>query len=246
MSSRNSEAKKLRNLKCSAVIICASDLITQLPLSLCSAQGPSLMVAFNNTVDRGIEYWHTEYSAQWLFAKLDWIVNNLFSTLKVHCSGLEKSCCSEQEGMYLSDKRKDLGRIKETSFSDGEKLELNGSTLFFNILKKKRLEHILLGHRNVWNSKTMVCFFWFFLSKLAAHKESGDHEGRRPPWKSGPLTMSEHCPDCSTEVLDCLKTSNGDFPHDSNEIFSWDSLGQRSRFGDGGTLNMHTDSNIKK
>ena len=39
--------------------------------------------------------------------------------------------------MYLSDKRKDLGRIKETSFSDGEKLELNGSTLFFNILKKK-------------------------------------------------------------------------------------------------------------
>lgn len=55
-------------------------------------------------------------------------------TLKVHCTDLEKSCSSEQEGMDLSDRRKDLGRIKETFFSDGEELELHGRTPFFKYL----------------------------------------------------------------------------------------------------------------
>lgn len=53
--------------------------------------------------------------------------------------------------------------------------------------------------------------------------------------------MSEHWPDCSMEdVLDCLTSSNGAFPNDPNEIFSWDSQGQIPRFGWGVLSNMHT------
>lgn len=186
------------------------------------------MVAFNNAIDRSIEYWHTEYSAQWLFAKLDWIINNLFLTLKVHWTGIEKSCSSELEREDFSDRRRDLGRIKGT-FSGGEELELSGRTSFKYLKKNKQTNKQTSSVSSVWNSKTIVYFSDDFFQRC---QPQNSHSGLLP-WKFGRLTrMSEHWPDCSMEdALDCLTSSNGAFPNDPNEIFSWDSQGQIPRFG---------------
>lgn len=43
-----------------------------------------------HSVECGIEYWHIGDSTQWLFAKLDWKVNNLPLTLKTCCVSTEK------------------------------------------------------------------------------------------------------------------------------------------------------------
>lgn len=92
-----------------------------------------------------------------------------------------------------------------------------------------RLKHILLGCRNVRSSKTIVYFSDSFFQRCQPIKSHSSLLTR----KSGLLTtISEHWPDCSMEdVLDCLTSSDGAFPNDPDEIFSWDSQGQISRWG---------------
>lgn len=71
--------------------------------------------------------------------------------------------------------------------------------------------------------------FWLLLSKMLVAKES-----LWPPvletWPSDQNVVTQaHLPFGICPWL--LRNSNRTFPHDLNEVFSWDLQGQRSRFG---------------
>ena len=96
---------------------------------------------------------------------------------------------------------------------------------------KKWLNTFSWGHRNGWNSKTIVCFLDYFFQRRQSIRVMDTLSS-----KQNVITLAWLlCGICPW----LLKSSNGTFLDDPNEISSWDTQGQRFRFWRT-TLNTHT------